>query len=79
MHGTPIEILTLVTTFARSYGTLSMLWPVARRCGRARDAVPGDTYSPDSRSVLCTFSAATKSRSLRGSREETPGYWRSRL
>ena len=64
MHGTPIEILTLATAFARSCGTPSMRWPVARRRGLARDAVPADRYFPDSRSVLCTSSAATKSRSL---------------
>src|SRR5262249_30022696 len=64
MNGTPLEILTSLTAFARSSGTPSRPWLRTLGPGLGMDAVPDGTSFRDSPSASCTSSGATKSRSL---------------
>jgi hypothetical protein len=63
MRGTPIEILSRRTAFARSYGTRSKLLPAIHVHGPAMEAALDDMSSRDSRSAWCIGCATTKSKS----------------
>jgi hypothetical protein len=71
-------ILALATAFARSYGTPSMPWPVARARGLARDAVPDGTSFPDFSLIYVVRRDEVEVVAVAHGKRR-PGYWRPRL
>jgi hypothetical protein len=65
MTGTPLEIASRHTAFAKSCAMRSTLLSAIHAHGRVMEAALDDTFSPDFPSVWCIGYGARRSKSLR--------------